>query len=80
MINKDGGRTAVMRREIELMGSLSPPTRETLVADIHLKIASNGHAHKLYQPKWVKEFRQGNHLKSKQHQFHILYWFICLDI
>ena len=24
-------------------------------SDIHLKIASNGHGHKLYQPRWVKE-------------------------
>ena len=25
------------------------------VSDIHLKLALNSHAHKLYKPRWVKE-------------------------
>ena len=67
MINKDGGRQfldfmgghSCCEGDIELMGvrpAPSPPGK-TLVSDIHLKIASNGHAHKLYQPRWVKELQ-----------------------
>ena len=63
MINKDGGGQfldfmgghSFYEGDIELMGI--PPPGKTLVSDIHLKIASNGHAHKLYQPRWVKELQ-----------------------
>ena len=33
------------------------PLGKTLVSDIHLKIALNGYAHKLYQPRCVKELQ-----------------------
>ena len=65
MIGKDGGQfldfigdTAVMTGRNRADGSPPvPPLGKTLVSDIHLKIALNGHAHKLYQPRWVKELQ-----------------------
>ena len=59
MINKDGGGEFLhFMGDIELMEVPPVPSLgKTLVSDIHLKIASNGHAHKLYQPRWIKELQ-----------------------
>ena len=57
MINRDGGHSCYEGGHRAHGGPPVPPLVKTLVSDIHLKIAANGHAHKLYPPRWVKELQ-----------------------